>query len=296
MPFACISDSFTFHSKLFTTSAVGLLLQVFVVVFYGISTLSDEPPKQTKRALRWAMFLLYVVYPSTTSVAFETFNCNNLGDIGEYLKVDYRIDCSSPEHASAKRVAWGMIVVFAIGVPVMFLVLMFRDRSASFLNFFCKGYHKEYYFWEFVDIVKKLLLVGFAVMFKQGSIVQVVCGMLVALFYWGLLLRCAPYKQGTALANTSSLMLVLSFLGALLIKFSNGTAEGIYEEGYTTDFVSGLLLCFDATIILQVAIEIVLSAYQALKFNADCDISKTSEPDISSSSDISSTKIKKIVL
>jgi hypothetical protein len=260
VPFRCILSNFSFHSQMYATSIMGLVLQVLVVCLYGLRVFRS---KQMKSGLGWVMILLYLFYPSITSVAFETFNCNDLGDIGNYLKADYEVNCSSTEHIAAKRMAWGVIAVFAIGTPIGWAVMMFRDRNAKFLRFFCSSYHPQYYYWECIEIVKKLLLVGFAVMFKQGSIVQLVCGMLVALFYLVLLLWCSPYNAGTALVNTSSLMLVLSLFGALLIKVASGTNGSVYEEGYTTDFISGLMLCFNAAILMQVAAETLLSAYEA---------------------------------
>merc|ERR1712086_1105595 len=106
--------------------------------------------------------------------------------MGEYLRSDYTIDCDSAQHGTAEGVAWFAVVVFAVGVPLLFLVLMHHDRNAKFLHFFCSSYHPRYYYWECIDIVKKLLLVGFAVMFKRGSLVQLACGILVALAYFSL--------------------------------------------------------------------------------------------------------------
>jgi len=147
---------------------------------------------------------------------------------------------------------------------LLFLVLMHHDRNAKFLHFFCSSYHPRYYYWECIDIVKKLLLVGFAVMFKRGSLVQLACGILVALAYFSLVLQYEPYKEGGFLSKSSSLMLVLALFGALLIKVSDGSSESVYEEGYTSTFVTGLVLFFNLGVISQAGTEVLLSGMEVL--------------------------------
>lgn len=267
LPFSCMAGGFNFHSRLFLAAFAGIILQVVVVLMYVLYRLRKGNDKDTGKdtsssVLGWALFLLFLVYPPTSSTTFEAFNCNDLGKMGKYLRSDYTINCDGTQHALAEAIAWTTVVSFALGVPLLFLALIHHDRNAKFLRFFCDSYHPRYYYWECIDIVKKLLLVGFAVMFKRGSLVQLACGILVALAYFALVLQCDPYKDGGSLSKSSSLMLVLSLFGALLVKVSDGNNQSVYEEGYTSTFVAGFVLALNFLVIAQTGIEVLSSTYE----------------------------------
>ena len=63
------------------------------------------------------------------------------------------------------------------------------------------------------------------------------------------------------LAVLNQIMLFLTYLGALMIKFQTGfQATGVYEEGYSADFVSAMLIgsgivvafCFGCTVVRSI--------------------------------------------
>jgi hypothetical protein len=55
--------------------------------------------KTTKDGLQSAaMFVVFLVYPSATSITFNTFNCEGLDDGKSVLRLDRSIDCASEGH------------------------------------------------------------------------------------------------------------------------------------------------------------------------------------------------------
>ena len=61
---------------------------------------------------------------------FGTFACRDFGgDFGSFLKVDYSIDCSSERHATFQIYAIIMVLVYPVGVPLMYGVLLYRKRA-----------------------------------------------------------------------------------------------------------------------------------------------------------------------
>jgi hypothetical protein len=59
----------------------------------------------------------YLLYPSTSSVLFQTFNCRTI-DQDRILSRDLSVNCDTEAHAQAQSMALVMIVLFCVGLPV----------------------------------------------------------------------------------------------------------------------------------------------------------------------------------
>ena len=80
----------------------------------------------------WIIFFLYLIHPGATAIVFQTFNCHDLGEtLGYRLKVDYQVNCDSEKHHFAQAFAWIVALFFCVGLPLMFLAMMIRDRKAK---------------------------------------------------------------------------------------------------------------------------------------------------------------------
>ena len=65
-------------------------------------------------AIALALFLIFLLYPSTSSMIFSTFICEDVDDGQSYLRADYSINCASPEHTLATSFALIMLLVCAL--------------------------------------------------------------------------------------------------------------------------------------------------------------------------------------
>jgi hypothetical protein len=162
--FGCLSFSYSFHTKLYSISAVALALELGVVtsmlLFWFlpscITTTTTTTTTTTKalatKAAGWMLVGTYFLYPSCTAVIFTTFNCNTVDGV-RYLVADYSIDCGSGEHAAAERWAFFMIVAFAVGLPVLYMCLLVSARrtatteDTAMLAFFSADYKDGFFFW-----------------------------------------------------------------------------------------------------------------------------------------------------
>ena len=54
------------------------------------------------------------------------FNCRPLDDNRQVLRMDYRINCETSEHATYQALAYAMIGTFSLGVPAYMGMLMLR--------------------------------------------------------------------------------------------------------------------------------------------------------------------------
>ncbi len=79
------------------------------------------------------LLTLYIVLPSTSSKCFASFRCDPYevgdGDVEYYLAVDHSINCSSAQYRSLFATALLFILIYPIGVPLLYGVLLWRDRK-----------------------------------------------------------------------------------------------------------------------------------------------------------------------
>ena len=77
-----------------------------------------------KLSLPWILRLLFFIYPLVTTVAFDAFPCFEFEDGSRFLKKDVSIECDTAEHEVAKWLACVAIVIYPVGIFVLFASLL----------------------------------------------------------------------------------------------------------------------------------------------------------------------------
>jgi hypothetical protein len=182
------------------------------------------------------LVLGYFIYASANTIFFQTFNCQQI-DSASYLRNDLSIDCSDPAHKSCTAFATIMVFFFSVGLPAMYLLLLLPHRKGflgqsgrsqaalsdvKILHFFYADYKGEFYYWEILECLRKLLITGVAVAIVPGSLIQLVVSLAVIAVYAVAVALFRPYR--TARDNTLALvlyaMLSITLLIGLLLKVS----------------------------------------------------------------------------
>ena len=139
---------------------------------------------------------------------FEIFLCRDLGpdtNPRHVLHTDYNVDC---DEISTLRWTLGpaLVLLWPIGVPAVLFSLMFRVRTkiisgdedvTNMFNFLVGDYKPKYWFWEVVELFRKLLLSGILSLVGRGSIAQAVLGTAISFAFFALHLTLLPYKSPT---------------------------------------------------------------------------------------------------
>jgi hypothetical protein len=152
----CISFSYSFHTKLYSVSAVALALEVGIVgsmlLFRLLPSCTPIAKATISNLASWMLVGTYFLYPSVCATIFSSFNCATIDGV-RYLIVDYSIDCDDDEHVAAEHFAYFMIAAFAIGLPALYMCLLVAARQTSttedtkMLDFFHADYKDEYFYW-----------------------------------------------------------------------------------------------------------------------------------------------------
>ena len=156
-------------------------------------------------ALPWLLSLTFLVFPMVSSAAFRAFSCEAFDDGKSYLRADYAVECYTAEHARVKDLAWLCIALYPIGISLLYAVLLLRARHAILdehptslskaLGFLTRDYEPQYLWWELLEAWKKLFLVGFAVLLKQGSIEQLIVAFVFSTIFMLLVSVAMPFRS-----------------------------------------------------------------------------------------------------
>ena len=91
----------------------------------------EKPQAQKSTADKMIITLLLLLYPSIANQAFTMFRCRPVGGLGDIkiLEKDYSVECNVGAHGQYIFVAIAAIVVYALGVPIMLLYLLWSNQS-----------------------------------------------------------------------------------------------------------------------------------------------------------------------
>lgn len=188
-----------------------------------------------KAALPLLLRLFFIVYPVVTNVAFDAFSCYNLGrdeqgQVSLWLKADISIQCDEAGGLGSTRArAWVAIVIYPFGLLALNAILLYKarrairkerltelSRSTAFLH---QEYRKELFWWELVEMLRRLLLVGLMVLL-QGSMMQMIVGTVLAVAFLLFQVQASPYKSfsDSFLASTTNFCLVIIFIVSYAFK------------------------------------------------------------------------------
>jgi hypothetical protein len=248
--------AYSFYSVLHLSCSITFCLMLLIVANSRLALLPST-------ATLIIFFMLTMVYPSVSTIAFRTFNCRSVDGVS-YLREDYSKECASESHGQAEQFASASIALVSVGLIVVYAALLWPHRAMlrtgatvtnsgdrkrlAELSFLYSDFKGPMFYWEVVDSTRKLLLTGVVVFMQEGSLVRPVWGMMICLGYMVLLLECKPYKAPEdnflAVLATFALFLVLS--GGLISAMTVGfVSTGEYVVGIENHQLGiALIACF----------------------------------------------------
>ena len=132
MPIGCITSNSNFHYSMLVYTFVPFSIGVLMVALYSLLRLkhSDSAKQLANKIFGAFLALSFIILPSVSIKIFSNFACHEFdGGYGGYLKVDYGIDCDGTEHKIFNIYALVCIVVYPIGIPLMYFLLLRRERK-----------------------------------------------------------------------------------------------------------------------------------------------------------------------
>ena len=141
-----------------------------------------------KSCYRNIFLFLLALYPITSNTIAHILplpgSCEKIcftddkSDCTSLLRADYSIKCCTSRHGLYKTIA-AVCAIYPVGFPIvmLFLIYKFRDSSAgenmSFgLRVFFESYKEKYWFWEIIEMYRKLILTSFVLFFGSDNLSQ----------------------------------------------------------------------------------------------------------------------------
>jgi len=203
-----------------------------------------------------AVWILFLIYPSVSNKIFQTYSCVDFEDGSSVLRADYTISCLDPNRTGWLALASIMIVVYPLGVPLFFYWLLHRhvtklnppgtdvdtivekralDPDIAHLKVLFYAYEPLFWYWEIVELFRKLMVTSIAAFFLEGTATQIVLTLLISMFFLGVMSSYRPYLEDDDdfLASLSHWGLILTLLAGILYKLNVSETDGYSSDVYT---------------------------------------------------------------
>ena len=233
---------------------------------------SDETLKIIQQKhMSVVLFLLFFVYTSASSVILPMFDCDALDDGNVYLRVDYTIQCDGLRHRVLTVFAGFMILVYPLGIPAFFAILLFKNRrvllneslrenSLNIMSFsdLWKPYRPSRFYYEVIECVRRLVLMTVGIAIGGDSAAQIAVAIMLAVSFTLISEGLAPYESqlDVWICRLGHAVVILSMYFALLLKvnISNDSqaSQRVFE---ITLIVTNVLM------VLTAIIEAILTGY-----------------------------------
>ena len=125
---ACLTAEFTFLDRLVMYGISPLLLLALMAIPSLWAQCRHHPAvdELIDRCIQWSFWILYLVFPMISRVGFSALVCDDLEEDGQYLAVDYRINCNSSAWKDRIRVfGWTFVCVWPVGFPLLCLGMLY---------------------------------------------------------------------------------------------------------------------------------------------------------------------------
>jgi len=183
----------------------------------------------------------FLILSSVSSPLFNFFRCQSFEEVRpvqRYLIKDYSISCTTSRYEAATALALFGIAVYPIGIPAMFGCLLWQHRSVlgdveafkaeaaqdfpktRHLKFLFERYSPNFFMFEVVDCVRRLLLASLIGIAPPESAVSPSLGVMFSIAFAYVYVSLRPYKnkRDNELEITLTYSLLLMFFEALLLK------------------------------------------------------------------------------
>ena len=282
----------SFLNQLLFTTVTPIFITLMIALFWVLSV--NKFGRETRQfkiientLINLFIIMTYILFPGLCASVFSSFVCEEFDDGSSYLRADYSVDCDSSEYSSIFIVASIMVLMYPIGIPSMYLVMLWRNREkldpqkfftemslleavfhrkreVNYLKFLFDAYLPQYWWTEVMECVRKLLLTGFVVFFYEGSSLQVVFGLFFSIIFLALYAHINPYLMPSNNTFAAFVHFQISFtlMCTLLIRTNDLISTSAEKESFniTRSQLSMALLVSNASV-LAIGVILILRSF-----------------------------------
>ena len=242
----CIPEwplGFGFESEFYLTLAVVPVGALYIMVLSIVTALTAPAPKgegrltcarvltpQVAHTFEWAMLLCY---PLISRICFQVLDFIEYDDDARLLRAQPTIEWGSAEYTPLWMMALAVILLFCVGLPLVVLGLSYRAFGPSgtperrvTVELLTASYKAPFFYFEAIDLLRKLLLSSIAVIISPRSRLQLFFGAVVSGLAVIIFVGVQPYKEKwfNFLQSLACLQILLTFVAASVLHQEDGEA------------------------------------------------------------------------
>ena len=218
---------------------------------------------------------MFILYPSIGSKIFRIFQCIDVGDKKQYLKADMTIQCNTGNHLTWVNIAMVFVFLYVIGIPLYSFYMLWTNKKhlhdvkskkhvivRNELGSLYMQYEKPYWYWELIEMLRKIILTGAIIVVGNGDSFQIFVALLVQFFYILLMDRLVPYEldRDDVVQFIASSQLFLTLLVGLVIKLRvNNTKEPLQANADENHAYGVALIVLNMSVIVTAVMSLILA-------------------------------------
>ena len=205
-------QKFVFHMLLFPVIA---FMACFVLgIIYLRSKFCCKRPRFTLESVKtrlytFATLTCFGLYTGISTRIFRLFKCREIDDI-YYLTADYSMECYVGGWWNYGIIAIICMFIYVLGIPLAQFILLWQNRhhlheessldhqshrlvKKQFGSIYA-NYTEECYYFDLLDLLRRLILTGGLILVGEHSIVQALLGILTCISWLVIVSIKFPYK------------------------------------------------------------------------------------------------------
>jgi hypothetical protein len=127
----CEAKAWSFNSTFLLTIFMPIVIAILNFAIMAVRRLVCGSEKAYAQHLKGFLFFLFLIYPNVSSTIMKYYKCTEVGD-SFFLDIDARVLCGSDEWMWHAYIGAGAALLYPVGVPVFFLVLLKLNRDSLF--------------------------------------------------------------------------------------------------------------------------------------------------------------------
>ena len=145
-----------------------ILILINFIVWGTYSAIKRNKKYLQQQAVTTLVILYFLIHPNLIKTFFFALSCREIEPGERWLLTNHDIRCWESDHLLyAVTVIIPSIILWGCGLPIMFLGLIYKHRLSldkfaikARYGFLYIGYDPTAYFWEFIILYRKILIVA----------------------------------------------------------------------------------------------------------------------------------------
>ena len=197
-----------------------------------------------------------VLYPLIGFQCFRVFDCIDYDADQQILWAEPETVCYQGKHLTYSAISFVVIALFCVGFPLAVLISSHRAKAANseaaarFVSLLTASYKPGFYYFEAVDLARKLLISSVLITITPRHRLQLFCGTLMSVLSAATFIGCRPYRKPlfNFLQGIAHVQILITFAAAMVFNQSDDGSKEELEE-YLHDgelpmsFGVALILC-----------------------------------------------------